>query len=660
MNRIGLAGLSTCALVAAGCAGEKAEGRPWVHQVQIAGVKSVKAKEIVQRLQVEQTNWLHYPKKYLDPFTVDIDRQRIEAYYRTHGYFNARVTSADVTPVKGDKDKPTAVDVKFTVDEGLPTKIEAVQLDGLDAVKERDKLTREFAKAVKPGVMFDHQKYLDAKGALVDALKHLGYAWPKVDGRVEVNRDTRAARVVVKVAPGVIAHFSHVHVDGLSRVAEHRVALHAGIMPGDPFSPDALEDARGRIYNLGVFSSVQVEYVQDEHDPTKADVLVHVHEGTFNDLRIGLGVGLESQRTDAHASLVYQRRNWLGALRTLRLRLEPAWVAIPAFWSIDRTGPAIATDATLTQPDWPCQLCVLKFVLGFDVGIEYAYQYYGPRTSLGLTRGFWRERLMLGASYNFQLLEFFNADPTFTMDPATAGRLYGFTIPYRLGWWQEDFVLDLRDKPLGAHQGGYFGLSLEQGGEYAAGAFQYEKITPDVRGYAPLGSRVTLAGRFQFGQLFTQGAIGSPVTRRYYLGGPNSHRGFNYNRLSQQVPSGLPGVAPLPIGGDQMVLMQVELRVDVLRLFGQWLSVAAFLDAGDVGGPDCGSSCGNLVTPGGVQWTDLHYAVGGGLRYRTVIGTIRFDLGVRLNRLTPFEPDGTPNPDPGQRFAFHISVGEAF
>jgi translocation and assembly module TamA len=221
-------------------------------------------------------------------------------------------------------------------------------------------------------------------------------------------------------------------------------------------------------------------------------------------------------------------------------------------------------------------------------------------------------------------------------------------------------VLDLRDKPLGAHQGGYFGLSLEQGGEYAAGAFQYEKITPDVRGYAPLGSRVTLAGRFQFGQLFTQGAIGSPVTRRYYLGGPNSHRGFNYNRLSQQVPSGLPGVAPLPIGGDQMVLMQVELRVDVLRLFGQWLSVAAFLDAGDVGGPDCGSSCGNLVTPGGVQWTDLHYAVGGGLRYRTVIGTIRFDLGVRLNRLTPFEPDGTPNPDPGQRFAFHISVGEAF
>jgi hypothetical protein len=43
-----------------------------------------------------------------------------------------------------------------------------------------------------------------------------------------------------------------------------------------------------------------------------------------------------------------------------------------------------------------------------------------------------------------------------------------------------------------------------------------------------------------------------------------------------------------------------------------------------------------------------------------VIGTVRFDLGVRLNRLSPTQADGTPNADPGQRFAFHLSVGEPF
>lgn len=653
--------LALCALLAlTGCAGEKAEGRPWVRNVRFEGVKSVKAKDLLGKLQVEKTNWLRYPKKYLDPLTIDIDSQRIEAYYRAHGFFNAKVTAADVTPFKGPKDKPTAVDVKFVVDEGLPTQIDSVELSGLDAVKERKRLERAFDRAVRTGT-FDHQKYLDAKDALDLGLKKLGYAWPVLSGRVEVDRDTRVARVIVKVDPGPIAHFSHVHVDGLKRVSEHSVALHSGILPGDKFSPEAIEDARGKIYNLGVFSSVQVEYVRDEHDPTAADVLVHAQEGTFNDLRIGLGVGLESQRTDAHASLIYTRRNWFGGLRTLRLRLIPGWVAIPAFWNVERTGPALTTDVTLSQPDWPCQLCVLKMVVGFDVGIEYPYQYYGPRTSVGLTRGFWRERVQIGASYNFQLLEFFNTDPTVLMDPAQAGKLFGYTNPYRLGWWQEDFGLDLRDKPLEPHQGGYFAVSFEQGGPWGAGAFQYEKITPDVRGYLPLGKRVTFAARFQFGQLWSQGDLGSPVTRRYYLGGPNSHRGFNYNRLSQQVPSGIPGVPPLPVGGDQMVLLQAELRCDIVKIFGQWLSFAAFLDAGDVGAPNCGTGgCGNLITPGGVNWGDLNYATGGGLRYRTVIGTIRFDLGIRLNRLSPTEPDGTPNADPGQRFAFHISVGEAF
>ncbi|HEY7955001.1 MAG TPA: BamA/TamA family outer membrane protein, partial [Polyangia bacterium] len=209
--------------------------------------------------------------------------------------------------------------------------------------------------------------------------------------------------------------------------------------------------------------------------------------------------------------------------------------------------------------------------------------------------------------------------------------------------------------------GFYASASLEEGGAYAGGAFQYEKLVPEVRGYVPLGSRVTLAARAQFGQIFSQGDLGSPVTRRFYLGGPSSHRGFNYGRLSRQVPSGLPGVPPIPIGGDQMLLLSGELRVELFKIAGYWLSLAAFVDGGDVSDPSCNTAlCRSQYRRTNIDITDLHWATGGGLRYKTVIGTIRADLGVRLNRLTPFEPDGTPNPDPGQRFAFHLSVGEAF
>ena len=61
-----------------------------------------------------------------------------------------------------------------------------------------------------------------------------------------------------------------------------------------------------------------------------------------------------------------------------------------------------------------------------------------------------------------------------------------------------------------------------------------------------------------------------------------------------------------------------------------------------------------------VDLADPHVAVGGGLRYHPVIGTIRADIGVRVNRTAPCESDGRPNPDPGARVAFHISIGESF
>jgi translocation and assembly module TamA len=167
---------------------------------------------------------------------------------------------------------------------------------------------------------------------------------------------------------------------------------------------------------------------------------------------------------------------------------------------------------------------------------------------------------------------------------------------------------------------------------------------------------VIVSARVTAGRVLSQD---SPITRRYYLGGADSHRGFGYNRLSPQVPCVQPttvmtsvncaNVPPVPVGGNTMLLASFEVRADVYKLKGNWLGVAAFVDAGDV--PDAEH---------GLDLTQLHIAVGPGLRYRTVIGVLRADLGIRLNRLAAQQADGRPNPDPGDRFAFHISIGEAF
>lgn len=664
-RRFGLArALAVAALavaLAAGCAGEKADGRPWVHKLTIKGAKSVKANDLKGKLLTDEAHW-YQRRQYLDPFTVDSDCYRIEAYYQQHGYFGASVLSADVTPYRGGPEQPTAVDVKFTVEEGAPMHVASIDVHGLEPLgKAGDKLIRELRTRLEPGAVFNYDLYSAEKSSLEKAIQTFGYAWGKVEGVADVNRDTQLARYTFTATLGPLARFGQVRVNGTVRVSPRLIALHSGIRPGARYHLTELEDARGQIYNLGVFSSVRVEIAHAPGHPEVADVNVSVQETSFNEVRVGFGFGLEPQRTDAHASITYSRLNWLGGLRTVKLRLEPAWVALPAFWNIQRQGPAVTAEAQLIQPDvlWP--LTQLKFTLGYDVGIEYPFQYYGPRAQVGMSRGFWRDHVLIGLSYNFQFLQFFDVDPAILANPTQTGQLFGYENPYRLGWWQEDLALDLRDKPLDAHKGGYLGVSIEEGGVYAGGAFLYEKIVPDARAYIPLGSRVTVALRVQFGQIYTQGDLGSPVTRRFYLGGPDSHRGFNYDRLSRQVPSGISGVAPIPIGGDQMLLAQSEVRVNLFNIAGNWFAVAGFLDGGDVAAPSCSTAqCHALYRNTNVEITNLHWAAGGGVRFKTIIGTLRFDVGVRLNRTAAMEADGTPNPDPGQRVAYHLSVGEAF
>jgi translocation and assembly module TamA len=641
----------------AGCATEKANGRPWVRDLRLEGIHRVDEKDLRSRIALEGRSWVPFSRKpYLDPFTVDIDRKRIEAYYASHGFFGAQVTRADVKP----RDRES-VDVHISVDEGEPTHISAVRLEGLESVDERTQ--HEVKKrTLQVGDVFNHERYLAEKDRIAGVLKARAYAWAEVDGTVEVNRDTHLAVVTLRVRPGERARFGELVVIGTQKVKPHQVESHTALRKGAPFSLEALEDVRGRVYNLGMFSSVKVDYEHDVQHPEIANVLVTVREGTFHEVRLGLGFGFESQRTDVHGSVEYEKRNFLGGLRTLRLRLVPAYVALPAFWDPQRQGLAGTVEAQLQQPNlfWRT---TLRFIVGFDLGIDYAYQYYGPRTTLALGRDFWRARVHAAISYNFQYDIFFDTDPTILEQPHLAGPLFGFVSPYRLGWWQEDVALDLRDRPLDTRKGGYFALTAELGGDYAIGAFDYQKLTPDVRGYLPLGSRVVVAARAQFGQIFTQGTLGSPITRRFYLGGPSSHRGFNYERLSPQVPSGEQGVQPIPIGGDQMFLGQLELRISLFRLAGNWLSLASFLDAGDVAAPSCATAeCRTFVAGArqSIDFADLHYATGGGLRYKTLIGTLRVDVGVRLNRLSAREADGTPNPDPGEWGAFHISVGEAF
>jgi translocation and assembly module TamA len=178
----------------------------------------------------------------------------------------------------------------------------------------------------------------------------------------------------------------------------------------------------------------------------------------------------------------------------------------------------------------------------------------------------------------------------------------------------------------------------------------------------------------------------SAIVNRFFSGGStgtSSMRGFNSRRLSPLYLVN-PGSPPeewefIPIGGNSLFESSVEARY---RVVGD-LFVASFYDTGFVGEEHLRLADEQQAgrERRGLFGSTHYHAVGLGIRYLTVVGPIRLDIGYRLPIGGPLTvrnvpPSGTiPGPTcfgfnvgadgsyagaPEDICTFHLSIGEAF
>ncbi len=110
-----------------------------------------------------------------------------------------------------------------------------------------------------------------------------------------------------------------------------------------------------------------------------------------------------------------------------------------------------------------------------------------------------------------------------------------------------------------------------------------------------------------------------PKSLRFFAGGGNSVRGYDFESIGEMNSSGS------VIGGKHLLAGSVEYEYPIQESWG----VAAFIDAGDAF-----NSLGDM---------NLNYGIGFGARYRSPIGPVRVDVGF---------PDGSFSDA-----TFHLSVG---
>jgi outer membrane protein insertion porin family/translocation and assembly module TamA len=157
----------------------------------------------------------------------------------------------------------------------------------------------------------------------------------------------------------------------------------------------------------------------------------------------------------------------------------------------------------------------------------------------------------------------------------------------------------------------------------------FARVEGDLRGYWSVLDAVAAvrvrAGVIQPLASFSPDDI--PLTERFYAGGGESVRGFDYQRLGP-LDSG-----ENPLGGTTVLVGSTELRVPVRDKLG----AVVFVDAGLIDRDPFNFS------------SELRYSAGVGLRLATPVGPVRVDLAQLLNP-----------PDDFQRFRVHLSIGQAF
>jgi translocation and assembly module TamA len=382
------------------------------------------------------------------------------------------------------------------------------------------------------------------------------------------------------------------------------------------------------------FSTVQVQPEETEPDDPVIGMKIAVAEAARREVRLGGGFGADPTAYETRARIGYTIAGWPFPLDTATVDLRPAYA-----YMRDGSGwqPRIRALTRLERQDLFWTYARGEVEAGYSYVALEPYTSYGPRGRVDFLTPVGTERVNVGVGWTIERLGFREVSPL--LEQAMLDVALGLDRPQRVGAYTGSIIVDLRDHPIEPTRGAYAALRSALGTRFAGGAFEFLQLVPDLRGYVPLGP-VVLGARVRAGSFFGE----VPATERFFSGGASSHRGFGERRLSPSVVGEVDGEErTVPYGGEAMVESSVEARFPIATWREIGIGGALFLDGGDVREDLSDLGLGAL-----------HWAAGVGLRFRTIVGPIRADLGYRLNRTGPDDPV------PGSRFAFHIGLGEAF
>jgi translocation and assembly module TamA len=484
------------------------------------------------------------------------------------GYYHAEI-EASLTAEGNDR-----FEARYAIALGEPVRIGEVKVSVTGEGKDQSpfpQLVTEFP--LKTGDILDQRLYERRKTAFASTAADSGYLDARFTASViRIQRDDDVADIEMALDTGPRYHFGAVTFDSTS-VDERVMRAYLTFKPGDPFRYDRLLAFQARLGGAPYFS--RVEAVAQRDSAVDHEVPIHVKLSQRRPRRYEVGVGYGTDTGPrVLLSAEFRRLNRAGHRYSGRVNLSQVELSVNAEYVIPSLYPHTHT-----------------YTIGALVARIDPDAYSTDRVAVGPTRSQprlgWLESITL--SYEYE-------DYTVGSDDGITNLVIG-GVSYRLKRADDD---------IAPTRGYRIDLGLRGADEALLSSQSFLSFTASAKVVRTPTERVRLVARVDGGVTTTPTFRELPPTIRFFAGGDNSVRGYDYETLGPLDDGGR------VIGGHLLLTTSAELQFALKGKFG----VAGFYDAGNA----------FADTGEGV----MEQGVGGGLRWQSPVGPIRLDLAYAL------------------------------
>jgi outer membrane protein insertion porin family len=638
-----------------------------VQRLEFTGNEHVAAPKIKRYLQIKEAGFLPwlFSSGTFRRDQLESDQQMVSQVFLEEGYLDVKVDPPKVylSPDKryifvhydieeGDQYTVGSIDVAgdFAEEEGL-TREASMQIVGgrhvadiqedqwRKAEKRRRKLFDFETKgaSMRTGEVFKFSSMHLVRSNIESLYQDQGYAFVNVLPDVQPDPKTRTADVSYRVERGEKVRIGRINITGNDPTFDKVVRREIQINEGEVYRGSLLNASRQRLMRLGFFEDVTISTPRGEA-PDVLDMNVQVSERPTGSFSLGMGY---SNLESFVLTFNVQKNNFLGLGYLMSAALN---------WSrLRRQGSLSFFDPYFLDSRWTASVEMFYLSQQFQVendefrrgGSLSIGRYLDPRDDVQLRLEYTLEDVGLQQIDSFR-------------QHLLGGELYRNGLTSTLG---AVLSVDKRNDRIFPTRGILTNVSTALSGGFRVGDdkllsvlggdFNFVESRFNFRYYQPILAKndiVVFRMNISLGDLRSTDGREIPFIHRYRAGGIQSLRGFDWYSLgpSIRVPASddpLRADDKLIVGGTQTWTNNFEIETWVVKAAG--IATVVFFDVGNAFGGPFGE---DPLSP-----FALRTAVGAGVRWRSPIGPLRFELGFPLDPL------------PGERKSqFGFGIGSFF